>query len=246
MIQQHSPEPWTLKVYDRFWGHVNNGLPDQCWEWSAGKFTQGYGVFHPDKFHTVKSHRFAFHAHYSIPWTDMPECVCHTCDNPSCCNPSHLFGGTRADNNLDKYAKGRNVDPQQGLGENNSFSKLKIWEVLLIRERLESGETQRRIAEDMEVSYSTVCYIGSNKRWSEFTPARISVCLEACQGISNEDLAAGVVTKNYSPRTQSILGGMDLDYSDGGTKCNHFVVGFRSAIRKIKERFILIPKPEAK
>lgn len=43
-------------------------------------------------------------------------CVCHSCDNPPCCNPSHLFLGTVADNNADRDAKGRGVIPAARAG----------------------------------------------------------------------------------------------------------------------------------
>lgn len=57
--------------------------------------------------------------------------VCHTCDNPPCFNPDHLFIGTAADNMRDMMLKGRAVIPSSRTG---SPHKLTPDIVLAIRE----------------------------------------------------------------------------------------------------------------
>jgi len=45
--------------------------------------------------------------------------VCHTCDNPLCINPDHLFFGTHTENQQDKFKKNR-----QAKGVTHGCSKL--------------------------------------------------------------------------------------------------------------------------
>jgi hypothetical protein len=82
-------------------------MPSGCWEWTGLRDKNGYGKL------TIKSrrpapfmaHRLAYeHVHGAIPAGMF---VCHTCDNPPCCNPDHLWIGSNRDNQLDASAKGR-------------------------------------------------------------------------------------------------------------------------------------------
>ena len=84
---------------------ATNDDPGQCWYWQAGKHGDGYGgLLYSGE--SQRAHRVAYTlAHGQIPpGLD----VLHSCDNPTCCNPSHLTAGTRAQNMADKVARMRN------------------------------------------------------------------------------------------------------------------------------------------
>ncbi len=69
---------------------------ENCIEWTGGRNRDGYGRFWRDGRYVL--------AHRAIMGDPHGELVLHTCDNPGCVNPAHLYVGTRQDN-MDDMAR---------------------------------------------------------------------------------------------------------------------------------------------
>jgi hypothetical protein len=139
------------------WERVDVRGPDECWPWTAGRNHQGYGrmrVF----YRAIAAHRLAFMVSTGSDPGDLA--VLHTCDNPPCCNPAHLFLGTLADNNRDRAAKGRSCR-----GEEQKDAKLTADAVRAIRARSRAGEQGKDLAADFGVSRSAISLILRGRTW---------------------------------------------------------------------------------
>lgn len=154
----------TEKDIERFWSKVDIRGEDECWEWRASLNQKGYGQFHPTRITSISAHRMAYIITYG--YIDDEHDACHTCDRPSCCNPSHLFSGTSAENNADMRAKGRAFIPY-GLnkGEINGQSILTDLKVSDIRHRYSNGESLESLALEFQVSTVTVWKAATKKTW---------------------------------------------------------------------------------
>ncbi len=75
-----------------------------CWEWTAATDKDGYGYFRLDKKHD-RGHRVMWK--WKVGPIPQGLSVLHSCDNPPCVNPAHLFLGTQHDNMADRDKKGR-------------------------------------------------------------------------------------------------------------------------------------------
>jgi HNH endonuclease len=99
-----------VKLVERFWAQVDlSGGTMSCWPWTGRTFPFGYGRF-VIKGKTHSAHRWLISTLLgrSLFWTpENRETVCHKCDNPPCCNPSHLYIGSPQDNIRDREERGR-------------------------------------------------------------------------------------------------------------------------------------------
>lgn len=152
---------------NRFWEKVSIQESDTCWIWLAAKDYDGYGKF-VVKGKSYYAHRVAYMIDVGIIPNNL--CICHTCDNPSCVNPNHLFLGTPADNIHDMDAKGRRKTTKgQSFtsGESNGQAKLTRNDIQTIRSLYDTGEYfQDDLAEMFNVSRSCISKITRLVRWT--------------------------------------------------------------------------------
>lgn len=122
-----------------------------CILWTKALNSGGYPITWKDG-KTVYAHRV-------IAGAKPNEVVMHSCDNPSCVNPDHLFIGTDAENSADMVSKNR-----QAKGEQCGNSKLDNETVKLIR-HLKSHMSSRQVAGRFNISKTNVLDIWNNKIW---------------------------------------------------------------------------------
>jgi hypothetical protein len=155
--------PVDEKLIARFWTKVDRRGPDECWEWQAARNARGYGVGWIGT-RTRLAHRIAWFLTQGA-WPS--DCLCHQCDNPRCCNPQHLWEGSRADNLEDMRAKGRGSRPPviTTRGESHAVAKLTEAQAKEVLRRGYTGDTHAAIAAEFKTSISNVNAILSGRSW---------------------------------------------------------------------------------
>ena len=147
-----------------FWSLVSTSAADGCWPWGGPKNTWGYGdVFFRGR-RSNASRVAAILSHGEIPAGFV---VCHVCDNPACCRPSHLFIGTQAENVADCVTKGRWV-ARAGIEHPRPSAKLTPEQVIEAREAyFVAKETQTAIARRFGVHSATISRAVRGELWPQ-------------------------------------------------------------------------------
>lgn len=112
-VVRYGEDPPEVRLLD---GLVRNPVTG-CWVWTGSKLRKGYGnLWVIDRI--VRAHRYS----YTLFCGSIPDGmkVLHSCDNPPCCRPDHLFLGNDLDNARDRDSKGR------GFWQENAPSKVKV------------------------------------------------------------------------------------------------------------------------
>lgn len=145
---------------ERFWSKVQKAEGDACWIWQGVINRHGYGAFRRTRGPSIEAHRMA----YILEHGEIQDGrhVCHTCDNPACVRPDHLFLGTPKENMQDRSKKGRSASR---VGEKNNNAKLTEEDVRQIHALKNAGFSNDSIASRYGVKPSHITLISSGQRW---------------------------------------------------------------------------------
>ncbi len=137
--------------FEKFFDKVNG-----CWEWKGALRGKGYGCFKVDGKNKIAS-RVSYELYKNS--ISPSKLVCHSCNNPKCVNPDHLYLGSYQDNTKQAVEQGRQFVAK---GELNGSCKLTEAEILAIKSDTRS---QRKIAKEYNCSQLHVSRIKRNLVW---------------------------------------------------------------------------------
>lgn len=139
----------------RFWAKVARRGDDDCWEWTGGRDSSGYGNFHANG--ELRAHRFSYKLHFGK--IEDGAHILHKCNNKGCVNPRHLKAGTHQENMQDMAASGVQKGTRQKHAVISERISSKILDMLL------AGKKQRDVAEEFGICRAVVASVASGASW---------------------------------------------------------------------------------
>lgn len=134
-----------------------------CWNYTGPIGPKDYGFVYTrapnrGKKRMFLAHRVAYFIHYG----EIPKgaFICHSCDNPKCCNPRHLFAGTNNDNVQDfnrKNLRRRGSDAHNAVLNEESVKEIKA--------ALRGGATCAALSRRFKCSKGAISNIKRGLNW---------------------------------------------------------------------------------
>lgn len=155
---------WSAPIEVRFWRYVVKGeREDDCWSWAGARNANGYGrISKGGKNNMDGAHRVSWRLHNGNAEIPPGMFILHSCDNPQCTNPKHLRLGTRSENSLDMYSRGRQGVRKLPIGEDNHKTVLTKDQVLAIRA---GGKSDTAWAKELGVTKGCVRHARVGITW---------------------------------------------------------------------------------
>lgn len=141
-----------------FWLKIKRGADSDCWPWQGFRKASGHGLTSYKSLPIHASRKAYILTHGPI---DPALCVLHRCDNAACCNPAHLYLGTRADNMIDRFG---NVKPEYRMttGRSRVLTDAQLETLWQMRR---NGALLKDCAKKFDVHIATICrYITAQRK----------------------------------------------------------------------------------
>lgn len=157
------------RARERFWAKVKKGSPDECWPWIGYIGPSGHGrTFH--KGTPTLASRKAWVLTHGEPLGGL--CVNHKCDHAACCNPAHMYLGTRIDNMVDRW---RSPPPNERRKRGIDGSVFTPDELTRMYQMRKEGASLLECARVFKVHIGTICRLVRNQREARLAQLRQDV-----------------------------------------------------------------------
>ena len=161
------------KNYDRYPALENPNLYSHvvgnCWEWTGFKDKDGYGMFnlsnkeiHRNK-RSFRATRIAFEIGTGKKLGQ--NLACHHCDNPSCCNPDHIYPGTQKQNVADRENRGRSNNSSPFGEAVGSAILTEVQVIKLFNDYNNTSKTVVSLAEELGIGEEHAYAILAGNKW---------------------------------------------------------------------------------
>lgn len=137
-----------------------------CWIWKGAKTPRGYGKFSLPTGTANVRYVYAHRHSYELANGPIPDgmIVCHTCDNPWCVNPDHLFVGSHQDNTDDCIRKGR-LRNGTSIGEKHGRSTISQHQASDIKRLYADVRSPLEISKRTGISRGVINAVVYGKTW---------------------------------------------------------------------------------